>query len=149
MELRDYTACDATELRRVLAAGEVSASEVREAALRAIEAIEPRLNAVVGGPYEDAAMEDGPLTGIPFAVKDTLPETGRPLGFGTRLLDGFVAKRDGTLAERFRAAGLVSLVRTATPEFAFNLDTAPVSGSIASSRSRPSPRSPTSPASRR
>ena len=126
MELRDYTACDATELRRVLAAGEVSVGEVREAALRAIEAVEPRLNAVVGGPYEDAAVEDGPLTGIPFAVKDTLPEAGRPLGFGTRLLDGFVAERDGTLAERFRAAGLVSLARTATPEFAFNLDTAPV-----------------------
>ena len=30
------------------------------------------------------------------------------------------------MAERFRAAGLVSLVRTATPEFAFNMDTAPV-----------------------
>jgi Asp-tRNA(Asn)/Glu-tRNA(Gln) amidotransferase A subunit family amidase len=46
MELRDYTACDATELRRVLAAGEVSVGEVREAALRAIEAVEPRLNLV-------------------------------------------------------------------------------------------------------
>ena len=127
MELRDYAACDATELRRLLAAGEVAAGELREAALRAIEAVEPRLNAVVGGPYEDAAGEaGGPLAGVPFAVKDTLPEAGRPLGFGTRMLDGFVARRDATLAERFRAAGLVSLVRSATPEFAFNLDTAPV-----------------------
>ena len=69
---------------------------------------------------------DGPLSGVPFAVKDTLPEAGRPLGFGSRLLDGHVARRDATLVERFRAAGLVSLVRTATPEFAFNADTAPV-----------------------
>ena len=127
MDLHDYAACDATELRRLIGAGEVGAGEVRAAALRAIEAVEPQLNAVVGGPYEDAAAaEHGPLAGVPFAVKDTLPEAGRALGFGSRLLDGFVARRDATLAERFRAAGLISLVRTATPEFAFNIDTAPV-----------------------
>ena len=126
MDLDEYGACDATELRRLIGAGEVSASEVRKAALRAIEAVEPQLNAVVAGPYEDAtAAEDGPLGGVPFAAKDTLPEAGRPLGFGSRMLDGFVARRDATLAERFRAAGLVSLVRSATPEFAFNIDTAP------------------------
>jgi amidase len=100
---------------------------VREAALRAIEAVEPRLNAVVSGPYEDAApTDDGPLAGVPLAVKDTLPEAGRPLAFGSRMLEGYVARREATLSERFRAAGLVSLVRTATPEFAFNIDTAPV-----------------------
>jgi amidase len=127
MDLADYTACDATELRRLLAAGLVHEDEVREAALRAIEAVQPQLNAVVSGPYEDAhGAPDGPLAGIPFAVKDTLPEAGRPLGFGSRLLEGYVARRDATLAERFRAAGLASLARTATPEFAFNTDTAPV-----------------------
>src|SRR5918994_6251586 len=127
MDLDDYAACDATELRRLIGAGEVSASEVRAAALRAIGTVEPRLSAVVGGPYEDApAVAEGPLAGVPFAVKDTLPEAGRALGFGTRLLEGFVAPRDATLAERFRAAGLISLVRSATPEFAFNIDTAPV-----------------------
>ena len=115
MEVHDYAACDATELRRLLAAGEVRPAEVREAALRAIEAADGRLNAVVGGPYDEAsAAADGPLAGVPFAVKDTLPEAGRPLGFGTRMLDGYVARRDATLAERFRAAGLVCLVRSAT-----------------------------------
>jgi amidase len=126
VDLTDYSRCDATELRRLIAAGEVSASEVREAALRAIEAVEPRLNAVVSGPYEQAGGAEGPLAGVPLAVKDTLPQAGRPLGFGSRLLEGYVARRDATLAERFDAAGLVSLVRTATPEFAFNTDTAPV-----------------------
>lgn len=127
MDLDEYTACDATELGRLMAGGEVDAREVREAALKAIEAVEPHLNATVSGPYEDAqAAADGPLAGIPFAVKDTLAEAGRPLGFGSRLLEGFVPRRDATLANRFRAAGLLSLVRTATPEFAFNIDTAPV-----------------------
>jgi amidase len=123
----EYTACDATELRRLIEHRAVSGPEVREAALRAIESVEPRLNAAVSGPYEEApGGEVGRLAGVPFAVKDTLPEAGRPLGFGSRLLDGYVARRDATLAERFRGAGLVALVRTATPEFAFNIDTAPV-----------------------
>jgi amidase len=127
VELVDYTACDATELARLLDAGEVEGGEVRAAARKAIEAVEPRLNAVVAGPFEDAGgARTGPLAGVPMAVKDTLPEAGRALGFGSRLLEGFVARRDATLAERFRAAGLVALVRTATPEFAFNTDTAPV-----------------------
>jgi amidase len=127
VDLADYTACDATELSRLLAAREVDPGEVRDAALRAITAVDPQLNAVVSGPYEHAPEGlGGPLCGVPFAVKDTLPEAGRPLGFGSRLLDGYIAGRDATLAVRFREAGLVSLVRSATPEFAFNTDTAPV-----------------------
>ena len=127
MNLEEYTARDGTELHRLMAAREVDPEEVREAALRAIGAVETRVNAVVAGPFADApGAADGPLAGVPFAVKDTLPEAGRPLGFGTRLSDGYLARRDATLAERFRAAGLVSLARTATPEFAFNIDTAPV-----------------------
>ena len=95
MNLADYTYCDATELARLLAARELDAAEVREAALRAIEAVDGRLNAVVGGPYEDAIGDErGPLAGVPMAIKDTLPEAGRSLGFGSRLLEGFVARRD-------------------------------------------------------
>jgi amidase len=127
VDLADYTACDGTELGRLLAAGALAPEEVREAALRAIAAVDPQLNAVISGPYEGAPEGlGGPLCGVPFAVKDTLPEAGRPLGFGSRLLEGYLAVRDATLAERFREAGLVSLVRTATPEFAFNTDTAPI-----------------------
>jgi len=126
VNVSEYAACDATELARLLASAEAGAGEVREAALRAIEQVNPRLNAVVHGPFEDAPAEDGPLSGIPFAVKDTLWEEGRPCEFGSRLLHGHVARADVTLAARFRDAGLASLVRTATPEFGFNLDTSPV-----------------------
>jgi amidase len=128
LELSDYTAHDATGLSELIAARSISPAEVLDAARRAIEAVEPALNAVLDGPLADPveAAADGPLLGVPFAAKDTLSEAGRPLGFGSRLLDGFRATRDSTLAERFRDAGLVTVVRTATPEFAFNTDTAPV-----------------------
>ena len=122
----EYAAFDATGLAAAIAGGEVSAGEARDAALRAIERVDRQLHGVVAGPYADTtAAGDGAFSGVPFAVKDTLSERGRPLGFGTSLLEGFVARRDSTLAERFRAAGLVSLARTAMPEFAFNFDTAP------------------------
>src|SRR5438128_2869518 len=60
VDLADYSACDGIELRRLLEAREITPDELRDAALRAIEAVEPRLNAVVSGPYEDAvAAPDG------------------------------------------------------------------------------------------
>lgn len=126
MDLHDYAASDATRLRELIAGGEVSATEVKEAALSAISAVEPQINALAHGPFEDASGSDGQFRGVPFAVKDTLWEAGRPNELGSRLLEGFKAPLDATLTERFREAGLVTLARTATPEFTFNLDTAPV-----------------------
>ncbi len=126
MDVSDYAACDATALAELIAARQVSAAEVRQAALQAIEQVEPELNAVVSGPFEDATAGEGPFAGVPFGVKDTLWERGRPYDFGSRLLEGQVAALDSTIAVRFRAAGLLSLVRTATPEFGGNFDTAPV-----------------------
>lgn len=117
---------DATALAATIAAGEVSPQEVAEVARVAIERVEPKLNAIVAGPFPDLAAVDGaPLSGVRFAAKDTLAEQGRPMGFGTAMLEGHIAPRNATLADRFQAAGLVSMVRTATPEFAFNIDTAP------------------------
>lgn len=40
MDLAQYTACDATELRSLIASVELDSEEMREAALRAIEAVE-------------------------------------------------------------------------------------------------------------
>jgi amidase len=126
MRLDEYAALDAIAIAELVANGEVSAEEVRDTACRAIESVDATLNAVVSGPYDDVSPEAGAaLTGVPFVAKDTLQEAGRPWGFGTALLDGFVAPGDATLAQRFRAAGLQSVARSATPEFAFNMDTSP------------------------
>jgi hypothetical protein len=87
------TACDATELRRLIGAREISAGDCARPPCERSRG-RPAVNAVVGSPYEDAtAAEYEPLVGVPFAVKDTLPQAGRPLRFGSRMLDGFVARR--------------------------------------------------------
>jgi len=126
MNVREYAELDATAIAALVARRQVSAREVRDTALAAIEAVEPAVNAVVDGPYHDVEAAAGaPLTGVPFASKDTLMEAGRHFGFGTALLDGYVGAHDAALPQRFRAAGLQSVARTATPEFAINFDTSP------------------------
>ena len=129
MELSEYVRHDAIALKELLDAGEVSADELRETALRAIEDVEPQLNAVVHGPFEEPVPHDpaGPLAGVPFALKDLVcAVAGYPMEFGSRMFEGNIAEADTTLGARFKAAGLVTLAKTATPEFGINANAAAV-----------------------
>ena len=72
MEVREYTEFDATGLKELIDKGEVTADEVREAAVAAIEEVQPRLNALAG-PLLDrpvAGSSDGLFAGVPFVIKD-------------------------------------------------------------------------------
>ncbi|WP_243418084.1 amidase [Actinomycetospora cinnamomea] len=126
----EYAELDATALAALLRKGELSADEVHDAATTALDAVGPRLGAVVGerfaAPLEHAA--DGPFAGVPFAIKDLIVHAaGVPQGAGTRLLgDGIPMPADTHLMTRFRRAGLATLARTATPELGFNATTEPV-----------------------
>src|SRR5207244_11655116 len=68
-----------------------------------------------------------PFAGVPFASKDfSLHAAGVKIGIGTRLPgEGIVFPHDTDLMTRFKQAGLVTLGRPATPEFAFNLAPVP------------------------
>src|SRR5579871_4944462 len=82
--MANLTFAPATELARAIREREVSATEVVEAHLARIAAVNPRINAVVQLPAERARAEArtadaalargesaGPLHGVPFSVKDT------------------------------------------------------------------------------
>jgi amidase/6-aminohexanoate-cyclic-dimer hydrolase len=74
-----------------------------------------------------AGLPAGPLAGVPYLMKDLYAwQRGARIGNGSRLYDGFVADHDFTLVERYKAAGLVILGRTNTPEFGLNAATEPV-----------------------
>ena len=94
-----------------------------EAAIARIERLNPPLNAVVVTAY-DAAREavdnlpTGPFTGVPYLLKDLAVEAaGLPLNEGSVFLRDYTSTRDSTLVTRLRAAGLVILGRTGSPEF--------------------------------
>ena len=124
MQLSEYASFDALGLAELIARGEVSPRELAATAMRAIEAVNPALTAVVET-YRDriegldeAALGDGPFRGVPFLIKDVMGhEEGRTIEFGSRLCRGMKVERTTHLAELFRASGLNILGRSNTPEY--------------------------------
>lgn len=123
MRLDEYAAHDMIGLAGLVASGEVKPAELVSCCFEAIDAVNPRLNAVIGLVPEDlrAGMGgQGPFAGVPFLIKDiVLHMAGMPNEAGSALCAGLVAPEDSELMARFRRAGLVVVGRTATPEFGF------------------------------
>jgi amidase len=132
MQLAEYAEHDGLGLKELIDDGQVSSGEVCDAALRALEEVNPRLNALAGEPFDDVPFTAaGPLGGVPFLVKDLVCLLeGKPMEWGSRLMEGFVAPMDSFLMSRFKAAGLRALGKTTTPEMGFNANTAPVAHGI-------------------
>ena len=108
------------ELAERIRGGELSARELVEACLRRIEALDPHLNAfrVVLGEEALAAAEapgDGPLAGVPFAVKDDLALAGQARTQGSRS-SAPAASADAEAVRRLRAAGAIPIGVTNVPE---------------------------------
>jgi amidase len=127
MTLSEYPSYDATDLAGLIRKGAISPSELAQTARAAVHKINPRLNAVVGDLAEDASPScqhdcSGPLSGVPFLVKDLVIRVrGLPGEMGSRLLAGTAPSDvDCTLMKRFRKAGLVTLGRTNAAEFGYS-----------------------------
>ncbi|MGH2869220.1 MAG: amidase family protein, partial [Solirubrobacteraceae bacterium] len=100
---------------------EVSPRELVELYLRRIEALDPRLNAFRTVLAEQALAEadqagsEGPLAGVPIAVKDDLAVTGQVATKGSRTF-GPPARTDSEPLRRLRAAGAIPVGITNVPE---------------------------------
>lgn len=126
MTLEEYSRLDACALAELVRKGELEPHEPAEAALRAIEALDPSLGAIVETFPERVrkARRDGPLAGVPFLRKDLiLQEQGVTIEFGSRLAAGMRGGATAALARLQDEAGLVSLGRTTTPELGFSVTT--------------------------
>ena len=126
----DLAFTSTTELRALIAAGEVSPVEVTEQYLTRIDRLDSRLNSYLTVTADEAidsarraeeavARGDdlGPLHGVPISIKDLeltrgIRTTGGSLAFADRVPD-----EDSVVVERVRAAGAVILGKTNTPEF--------------------------------
>lgn len=119
----DLGAKDATELAGLVASGQVSASELLDAALAAVAARNPALNAVVLL-QEDVArraiaagLPRGPFRGVPFVLKDLGCEAvDFPSHNGSRLFANTRYGKDSAIWQRMRATGVVAFGRTTSPE---------------------------------
>ncbi|HXV00810.1 MAG TPA: amidase [Caulobacteraceae bacterium] len=132
MNQSDYLAQDAVGLAALIAARQVSAAEVVEAALTRLEAVNPRLNAVTLELGEQALAEvnhgdpAGVLGGVPYLIKDLGAQVaGTPTTAGSRILGTAPAVADSAIVTAYRKAGLVIIGKTNTPEFGLEPVTEP------------------------
>jgi amidase len=133
--MTDTTWLDATAQADLVRRGEVSPAELVEEAIARVEAVNPKLDAVLRTRFDRARAEaaspdlpDGPFRGVPILLKDLgCLELGEVTAFGIGPLRDLAWPVTSFLADQFRAAGFISLGRTNVPEFGTAVTTEAIS----------------------
>jgi amidase len=113
------------ELAGLVRSGELSARELVQDSLDAIEALNPELNAFVDVLADDAlATADAigpddprPFAGVPIAIKNNRAVAGQRLTYSAELMGDYRPDYDHNVVARLRAAGFVIVGTTAIPEW--------------------------------
>jgi amidase len=126
----------ALELAALVRDGATSASDILEAHLARIDAVNGPLNAVTatladsaraGARAVDRAVANneplGRLAGVPFTIKENIDVAGSPTTWGCAAFAGQIASADAPAVARLREAGAIPLARTNMPDFAFRWHT--------------------------
>ncbi len=127
-EIGDLAKLDAVATAAAIKNKDVSAREVIDAAIDRAEAVNPEINAIVT-PYYDAAREraasdeTAPWFGVPTFVKDLNHVTGQRTTYGSRALAETIAPAQSDFVTAFLGSGLISLGKSASPEFGLNATT--------------------------
>lgn len=125
----DLLFTSAKRLAALIQAKKVSSLEVTQAYIKRIEAVNPKLNAVVFTCFERALAEAkfadealakgkvfGPLHGVPCTIKDSHETAGVRSTGGTLGRKDYIPSRDATYVARVRQAGAIIMGKTNTPE---------------------------------
>ena len=114
----------ARKLARLLRSRKLSPTEVIKAFIARIEAVNPKVNAIVTF-LPDEALKAAkrvdrslPLAGLPIAYKDMIVTKGIRTTYGSPIYANHVPSEDHAIVERLKAAGVITLGKTNTPEFA-------------------------------
>src|SRR5918996_2507992 len=128
-EYEDY---DALGLADLVRRREVAAEELLEAAIIRVETRNPSVNAVVMKLYDfgrqaiAAGLPDGPLSGVPFLLKDlSAALAGVPTTSACKFFADAVPPEDSAQVTRLKRAGLVIFGKTNTCELGLSLTCEP------------------------
>lgn len=126
---REIAGWDAVETALRIRRGDVSRDEVIEAAIARAERA-AGLAAIVTPTFAQAraapSTVSGPLAGVPTFIKDLSQVRGVRTTWGSAAAGSYVSRRTDPTIERFLATGLVSLGKSATPEFGLTGTTEPL-----------------------
>jgi amidase len=130
--MQDLWRLSAAEMASLIRSKKVSASEAATAALARLDAVNPKINAVVDHRPEDvlrqAAAIDaaigrgedaGPLAGVPVTVKVNIDQEGFATTNGLKLQRDAMAKSNSPVVDNLRKSGAVILGRTNCPAFSY------------------------------
>jgi amidase len=130
--MQDLWRLSAAEMAALIRSKKVSAKEAATAGLARLDAVNPKINAVVDHRPEDvlaqAAAIDaaigrgedpGPLAGVPVTVKVNIDQEGFATTNGLKLQRDAVAKSNNPVIDNLRKSGAVILGRTNCPAFSY------------------------------
>ncbi len=108
-----------------LASGNLTPSALAESCLRQIERLNPKLNAFITvQPSEvESQYSNGPLFGIPLAVKDLYETAGIRTTAGSKFFENYIPSQDAFVIEKLKQAGAIILGKTNTHEIALGVTT--------------------------
>ena len=127
----DIIFSDATQLAKLVRTKQLSPVEVVRAHLDRIEAVDPKVHAILtvadgalaaAKEAEAAVMAGndlGPLHGVPFTVKDSIDTAGVLTQRGSPIFKGRTPDADATSVARMKQAGGILLAKTNLPEFSY------------------------------
>jgi amidase len=130
--MQDLWRLSAAEMASLIKAKKVSAKEAATAALARLDAVNPKINAVVDHRPEDVLAQTsaidaaigrgedpGPLGGVPVTVKVNIDQQGYATTNGLKLQRDAIAKSNSPVIDNLRKAGAVILGRTNCPAFSY------------------------------
>ena len=132
----DLMSLTAVELGRKIKAGEVSVADATRASLERIEKLEKDYNCFVTVDSENALRQaeviqkkidsgelNGPLAGVPVAIKDNMCTEGMLSSCSSKILSNFIPTYTATAVQKLQEAGAVIIGKTNMDEFAMGSTT--------------------------
>jgi len=135
LKYSDYAKLDGIAAAEGIRNKEFTSAELTACAIERARDINPSINAIVHESFNLAQeqakridnspelLQQSPVAGIPFLVKDLADVKGLPTAYGSALYKNYTATHHSNIVAKYIEAGLPILGKTNTPEFGLTLTT--------------------------
>jgi len=130
--LDEFFQLDSVTQAALVKKGEVTPVELAQAAIKRIELLNGKLNAIITPIFEPAleqartGLPSGPFTGVPYLFKDLMDYKGYRTAYGSRSTINHISDQTHPFGVRTLEAGLNVLGKTNTPELGLLASTEPL-----------------------